>query len=326
MSAIALTQEMTVITGRTRKAVILSVVAHAALLGLLSLYHEIRPGPLGLAEITWLDPGEAGAAAAAPAPVIPIPRHEENGIALKEQPETRHFARENPEAAIAPDPQDPVADEDRLSERLATLQQTSKRPSPQAPLAVGLPGAFTLPGSNGAGLASVSGVGGGTGVTGLARGGGGGGGNGTVIPRPIEMKRSAERPAVPVPAVVPRAEPKRAAERQSEEPVAERTLAGATLVGPVADRKLLSFARPVYPEWAKREGVEATVRLWFVVLESGTVKENIVVQKTSGYRDFDGNAIDALRTWRFEPLRRDVVGEQWGEITFRYRLSDSVKG
>jgi len=48
-----------------------------------------------------------------------------------------------------------------------------------------------------------------------------------------------------------------------------------------------------------------------------------MVQKTSGFSDFDDNAVGALRSWRFEPLKGGATGEQWGTITFHYRLSDS---
>ena len=103
---------------------------------------------------------------------------------------------------------------------------------------------------------------------------------------------------------------------------AQRDLAGALLTGPVADRPLLKFSKPGYPEWAKDEGVEGSVTIYFVVLTDGRIKENIMVQKTSGFGDFDDNAINALRTWRFEPLKGGATGDQWGTITFHYRLSD----
>jgi TonB family protein len=78
----------------------------------------------------------------------------------------------------------------------------------------------------------------------------------------------------------------------------------------------------VYPEWAKEEAVEASVTLYFVVRPDGGVKENILVQKTAGFEDFDESARAALRAWRFEPLRAGRVGEQWGTITFHFRLRD----
>ncbi|HKW51630.1 MAG TPA: energy transducer TonB, partial [Candidatus Eisenbacteria bacterium] len=80
---------------------------------------------------------------------------------------------------------------------------------------------------------------------------------------------------------------------------------------------------PVYPEWAKREAVEGSVTIYFVVRPNGSVKENVMIQKTAGFGDFDENARVALRGWRFEPLRGGRTGEQWGTITFHFRLRDA---
>ncbi len=331
----AFSAEMATIRRRTFQTLGFSILFHGALLALLSLVQEFAPGPLALTEITLLEPGEGGGAAgASPAAASPIavpPPSPRKGIAVKPSPETVQFAREERDASFEPEAQDPAATGDRLAERLASLQRqaATRRESPAAALVVPL----GLPGSSGAGLASLgsgNGIGMGTGTgtgsgVGLNRGGGGGGtgnGFGRGI-APLVMKRSAERPATPVAAVVPKTEPPPAmAPSKREGVVAERTLAGAVLTGPVANRKLISHPTPKYPEWAKKEGVEATVRLMFTVLPNGVVKENIVVQKTSGYQDFDVNATEALRGWRFEALRDNAVGEQWGEITFRYRLSD----
>ena len=58
------------------------------------------------------------------------------------------------------------------------------------------------------------------------------------------------------------------------------------------------------------------------MLADGRVKTNILVKRTSGFEDFDGNATAALRDWKFEPLPGGATGEQWGEITFHYRLTE----
>ena len=42
---------------------------------------------------------------------------------------------------------------------------------------------------------------------------------------------------------------------------AQRDLAGALLTGPVADRPLLVFHKPSYPEGAKDEGVQGAVTI-----------------------------------------------------------------
>jgi TonB family protein len=122
-------------------------------------------------------------------------------------------------------------------------------------------------------------------------------------------------PAVPA---APRAAP--AAPAGEGEATARRVVAGASLMGPVADRPIRRYAAPAYPDWAKSDGVEAAVTLYFVVRADGSVRENVLVQKTAGFEDFDENARVALRAWRFEPLHGGRTGDQWGTITFHFRL------
>jgi TonB family protein len=138
---------------------------------------------------------------------------------------------------------------------------------------------------------------------------------------PLELAGARPAPAAPAlqklqdaPAA-PRGERPMAAAGASRE-----VLSGITLRGPVADRALVKHAQPQYPDWAQRELVEGSVRLYFEVLPDGRVKENVLVEKTSGVLDFDRNATRALVGWRFEPVA-DGVGEQWGSITFDFRLS-----
>jgi TonB family protein len=64
------------------------------------------------------------------------------------------------------------------------------------------------------------------------------------------------------------------------------------------------------------------VTLYFIVRPDGSVKENILVQKTAGFGDFDDSARAALAAWRFAPLGAGRTGEQWGTITFHFRLKD----
>ena len=86
---------------------------------------------------------------------------------------------------------------------------------------------------------------------------------------------------------------------------------------------MLSYSKPVYPDWAKKELVGGSVTLYFIVRPDGSVKENILVQQTAGFEDFDENARTALRAWRFAPLPGGRTGEQWGTITFKYRLQEA---
>jgi protein TonB len=102
-------------------------------------------------------------------------------------------------------------------------------------------------------------------------------------------------------------------------------LDGATLAGPAAGREVVKHVLPVYPGWAMQEATEATVTIYFVVLPDGRVKDNVQIQKTGGYADFDRNASEAIKHWRFVPLAEGRRDEQWGTINFRFRLRDAGK-
>src|SRR5439155_74479 len=75
--------------------------------------------------------------------------------------------------------------------------------------------------------------------------------------------------------------------------------------------------------WGAATAVSGSGTLYFVVRPDGMVKENVLVQKTAGFEDFDENARAALRAWRFEPLHGGRTGEQWGTITFHYRIREA---
>ncbi|MFH1378812.1 MAG: energy transducer TonB [bacterium] len=93
------------------------------------------------------------------------------------------------------------------------------------------------------------------------------------------------------------------------------------LSGPLSNRQIIKQVIPEYPEWAKKKGIMATVSLYFFVLHTGVVKDNIVIQRTSGYPLLDKTAMDALIQWKFAPLSKEQYGkEQWGIITFKFKI------
>ncbi len=285
------------LTGRSMAA---SVVLHALLLMWLVLFRPAAAHHEDLTEIAWMDedPASAGPQAAAadpglarPAPVLGL-------------------RRAAPALEAGALPASDVALNTRLNERLAALQA--------APAVVGIPTPALPSGGGGAPARLAEGPGPGGGAPIALRHGGGDG------PPALALTRAPDG-AGASPAVVASGLPVRtsAAPATAGDASARRTLAGAALMGPVADRPILSHPTPVYPEWAKSEAVEASVTLYFVVRPDGTVKENVLVQKTAGFEDFDESARAALRDWRFEPLRADRAGEQWGTITFHFRLRDA---
>jgi TonB family protein len=308
-----MTMETGAATTRTRKSMFYSLAIHAFLFLWLLLVQKIVPEEVGITEITWIDPVKE----TAPAELPPILAKSQPARQIESPRETpsvhevrKHFRRENPFSAVAPQPQDPDATVDKFKERLSALQDRAiDKPKKIASLSVPTPvGRSTLAGLDTEKRSDKP--------ADLDR-------QGTPNAPPVELKRSpvAVQKSTMLMATIPEtnAVPKMMEDTNAD---AQRELAGALLAGPVADRPLISFRKPTYPEWAKEEAVEGSVRIYFIVLPDGRIKENIMVQKTSGFSDFDNNAINALRTWRFEPLQGGATGEQWGTITFNYRLSD----
>lgn len=62
--------------------------------------------------------------------------------------------------------------------------------------------------------------------------------------------------------------------------------------------------QPVYPESARKRGVEGWVELAFTVMPNGTV-EDVEVRNASPANVFDDAALRAIRGWRFEPVERN---------------------
>jgi len=90
-----------------------------------------------------------------------------------------------------------------------------------------------------------------------------------------------------------------------------------------------SFARPLggyqttprYPESARTAGIEGISLLRFVVLADGLVG-TVNVEKSAGHPDLDRAAIDAVKTWRFEPARRGKEAVAvWVTIPVRFQLT-----
>lgn len=305
--------ELGVIRRRTRKAYGASVVVHVLLL-LLWLGTRTATDELeGVTEITWIE--------AVPVP-SPPPRVEVNRSAPdpgkrvlpSQRKEAEQFVRQD-HAELAP-VQDQAALRDRMRDRLESLRRESSDTRTQ--IASLTTPAATVTRAQPAGLP-----------------------NGDMHADPVQLTRGDKPVAAPPLQLTRTASPGRALPpperirqsiaRPEAVPAAPTTgisrevLAGVTLTGPVADRELLSYETPEYPDWAKRDAVEGSVRLYFVVLPDGRVKENVLVQATSGYEEFDRNATDALLAWKFEPLTGGAVGEQWGSITLHYRLGEIAR-
>jgi protein TonB len=77
---------------------------------------------------------------------------------------------------------------------------------------------------------------------------------------------------------------------------------------------------PQYPEAARREGAEGVVTLRFEVLANGKVG-TVQVQRSAGRDDLDRAAIEAVKTWLFEPARREKEAVAvWVTLPVRFEL------
>jgi TonB family protein len=302
---------------RTREAFSISAVIHLLIFLWLALNRAGAADTAGLTEITFVqetDPN--GLPDAAP----PMAQKTESSAPVQQvstkatrEAEPEHFQRALERASNAPHPQSTRALTDILDKHLdaidknggSTTRIASLVPAPNVgiPAPAGLPGAGDTPNAMPATLSrnAVPGGGGGT--------------------APIALKRIDSQPtARPVMAAAVIDAPA-SAPAPATHGGGSRNLAGANLVGPVADRAVTHYKVPDYPDWAKRDGTEGSVTLYFFVLPDGHVKENVLVERTSGFSDFDNRAVAALLQWQFVAL--PLTNEQWGRITFNYRLSDA---
>jgi TonB family protein len=98
---------------------------------------------------------------------------------------------------------------------------------------------------------------------------------------------------------------------------AKRT-SGAFITGPLSSRRIVRKTIPAFPRWARKQGIGATISLQFAVMEDGTVKENVIVARTSGSKAWDDEVTKALKTWQFVPLKTQGRTDQSGVITFQF--------
>jgi TonB family protein len=297
---------------RTRWTMGVSLALHALLLAFVLAPRPAREAAPELTEITMLSPGDlAESPAGDPAPATAVAREPSPGARVPVR-QDESFRRTSDQAELSPDA-DAISAADRVSARLAAMRQDVSVPVANASAAVTTSAVWTTP------AAAAGGGGGNAQALSLTRGGTGEGST------PLALGRgggTSVSPALAQAGAAPRFADAPATAPEDGDAHARRTLAGAQLAGPIADRAVLRHVTPDYPEWAKRDGVEAAVTLYFIVRPDGSVRENILVQKTAGFGDFDDSARAALAAWRFAPLGGGRTGEQWGTITFHFRLKD----
>lgn len=321
----AVHDEFAAMRARFRRALAVSIGAHVLLAAALLLVEGARPRLPEIIEVTWLEP-----AARAPEPVVPVPVVEPAAEpAAKPIEET---ARDRAPAPAVARPQPAPAKARSLERRAepAASRHELATALPVAPPSASARAALASAPDPGAGLARAAAAtmmplaGRGRPVT-LARGPETGGAALALTRGPAgagsQAALAAAAPPVPGGGGGRSGPEATATARPAPAVVGDGVEAGDILLeGPAAGREVLHRVLPAYPAWAQRQAVEAVVRLRFAVLPDGQVREDVAVERTGGFRDFDESAVAALRGWRFAPLAGGDAAGHWGTITFRFRL------
>ena len=81
--------------------------------------------------------------------------------------------------------------------------------------------------------------------------------------------------------------------------------------------------KPLYPEYARREGREGRVLLRVWIDDQGKTK-SVEVSRSSGSDSLDQAASDAIKRWRFHPARAaDKPVESWVNVPIEFKLTDA---
>ncbi len=101
------------------------------------------------------------------------------------------------------------------------------------------------------------------------------------------------------------------------EPAGKTASGDFEITGPAGNRSILLKVLPEYPSWAEKENIEANVKIKIWVDKNGVVISASTVE-TSGYRQLDMLAEDALRKWKFSPVDHDI--NVWAIVRLKFRL------
>jgi hypothetical protein len=208
----------------------------------LALSHHLAPELPALTEITFLETEELSLSAPEPAPkaapVVTKKVEQKPKVAAPQESDVRFRRAERP-AEVIPEPQTMTAVQDLINARLAALQGKAVRETGPAATKTALLSSPARP-------AAAAGV---AGAAPLDLNRGDLKGSDAKAPA-LELTRGQRTRSAPKLAVAhaPAEKAVTAAPVETGDANARRTLAGATLVGPIADRPVQSHTTPVYPE------------------------------------------------------------------------------
>ena len=146
------------------------------------------------------------------------------------------------------------------------------------------------------------------------------------VSTPTEVAQAApvapvSAPTAPTPPA-PRAEAPPAPAPPSPAPAPAVTAPSKTDVSIPASYSA-SNQKPIYPNMSKRLGEQGTVVLRVLVKADGSAGE-VEVKSSSNYPRLDQAAIDAVKTWRFNPAKIDgKATDEWYQVPIPFKLQSS---
>jgi protein TonB len=147
-------------------------------------------------------------------------------------------------------------------------------------------------------------------------------------PKPEPQRRAPPRaqpqplPPISAPTIAPTeiaatSEPVVAAPLAAAAPAPEAPL---PVSAPIGRAGYLDNPPPRYPPAALRQGWQGTVTLKVRVLASGSV-DSVEVQKSSGRKLLDDEAVRTVQSWRFTPSKRgDTPIDGWASVPIEFKV------
>jgi len=83
---------------------------------------------------------------------------------------------------------------------------------------------------------------------------------------------------------------------------------------------------PVYPDEARKNGIQGEVQVQILVGADGSVKEAKVIKNESGAKDLEKAALEAVNKWKFEPGKLNGKSVEVNVIIpIRFKLQEEKK-
>jgi TonB family protein len=92
----------------------------------------------------------------------------------------------------------------------------------------------------------------------------------------------------------------------------------ANSLTPIVPPKILVATDPNYSDEARKKGIEGSVQVAFILGKDGE-PHDVIVKRSLGH-GLDGEAVNAVKKWRFQPATRDgkpVETKMQVEVSFR---------